>query len=172
MEANKEPRENAPVKNPERLQLEYDLMSFSNRASERLIDAAEKKSYKCGEFYKKVLVTHKKCQTSSTKRLQEFPTHEEHLNHLHDRMQEDELSIQLIKSLNEKVIKGVIAQAAVSNFLLEDQLRVISARVVDIKTWISKHEVTVRFLEPTDFGIIASDAMVWKQFINELTGPT
>ena len=87
-------------------------------------------------------------------------------------MKEDELGIQLIKSLNEKVIKGVTAQYSISNFLLEDQLQVILAMVADIKTQIFKHEVTVRFLEPTDFGIIASDAMAWKQFINELTRPT
>ena len=89
-----------------------------------------------------------------------------------ERLQEDELGIQLIKSLNEKVIKGVISQAAVSNFLLEYQLRVILARVANIKTHISKHEVMIRFLEPTDFEIIASDAMEWKQFVRELTRPT
>ena len=119
-----------------------------------------------------MITTHNKFQTSSAKRLHEFPTHEEHLNHLHDRLQEDELSIQLIKGLNEKVIKGVVAQAAVSNFLLEDQLRVTPPRVANIKTQLYKHEVTVRFLEPTNFEIIASDAMAWKQFINELIGPT
>ena len=70
------------------------------------------------------------------------------------------------------MIKGVIVQAAVSNFLLEDQLQVILARVADIKTRISKQEVTVRFLEPTYFEIVALDAMAWKQFINELIGPT
>ena len=86
MEENKEPPKNAPMKNLERLQLEYDLMSFSNRVAERLIDVVEKTSDKCREFYKTVLITHNKCQTSSTKRLQEFPTHEEHLKHLHDRL--------------------------------------------------------------------------------------
>ena len=69
-----------------------------------------------------MLTTHNKCDTSLAKRLQEFPSHEEHLKHLHDRLQEDELSIQLIKGLNEKVIKGEISQVVVNNFLLEDQL--------------------------------------------------
>ena len=62
LETNKEPLENAPVKNPERLQLEYDLMNFSNRAAEKLIDAVKKTSDKCREFHKKVLVTHNKCR--------------------------------------------------------------------------------------------------------------
>ena len=94
------------------------------------------------------------------------------MKHLHDRLHEDELSIQLIKGLNEKLIKSRVTQVAVSNCILEDHLRVTPPRVADIKTQLSKHEVTFRFLEPTYFGIIASDAMAWKQFINELTGPT
>ena len=64
-----------------------------------------------------------------------------------------------------KVIKSVIPQAAVSNFILEDQIRVIPARMADIKTQASKHEVTIWFLEPTEFEIIVSDVVAWKQFI-------
>ena len=93
LEENKEPLENAPVNNPERLQLEYDLINFNSKYAKRLIDAIKKITEKCMEFYKKVLTTHNKCQTSSAKRLQEFLAHEEHLKHLHVRLQEDELSI-------------------------------------------------------------------------------
>ena len=39
----------------------------------------------------------------------------------------------------------------------------------DIKTQASKHEFTVIFLEPTEFEIIVSDVVSWKQFITELT---
>ena len=94
------------------------------------------------------------------------------MNKLQEILHEDGIGIQLIKSLSEKVIKSVIAQAAMSNFLLEDQLRVLPARTADIKAQPSKHEVTVRFLEPTDFEFIVSNAMAWKQFITELIGPT
>ena len=48
------------MKSPERLHIEYDLMNFSSKAVERLIDAVEKTMEKCMEFYKKVLTTHKK----------------------------------------------------------------------------------------------------------------
>ena len=51
------------MKSPERLQLEYDLMNFSNRATEILIDAIEKISNKCVEFYKNVVITDNKFQT-------------------------------------------------------------------------------------------------------------
>ena len=67
------------------------------------------------KIYKKVLTTYNKCQTSSVKILDKLPEHEELLNKLH----EDELGINLIKRLSEKVIKSVISQAAISNFLLE-----------------------------------------------------
>ena len=57
------------------------------------------------EFYKRVLTTHNRCQTSTTKILQEFPVQEEHLKYLHDRLQEDKLNIHLVKGLNEEVVK-------------------------------------------------------------------
>ena len=56
------------------------------------------------------------------------------MKYLHDRMQEDELHIQLVKGMDEKVVKGLVAQAAVSNFMLEDQLRVTPQRVAEIKS--------------------------------------
>ena len=71
-----------------------------------------------------MLINHNKCQTSLAQILQKFPSHEEHLKKLKGKMQEDELSIQLVKKLNAKVIKSFVAQAAVSNCLLEYLLRV------------------------------------------------
>ena len=93
LETNKEPPKSETMKSPERLHIEYDLMNFSNKAAERLVDAVEKTTDKCMEFYKKVLTTHNKFQTSFAKWLQEFLAHEELLKHLHVRLQEDELSI-------------------------------------------------------------------------------
>ena len=73
------------------------------------MEAVEKTTKKCAEFYKKMLITHNKCLTSSTQRLSEFPTHEEHLKQLKDKLQEDELNIHLIKGLDAKVIKSLVA---------------------------------------------------------------
>ena len=70
------------------------------------------------------------------------------------------------------MVKGLVAEVAVNNFLLEDQLRVTPPRVAEIKSQLSKHEVTDRFLEPTDFETIATDVVAWKQFMNGLTGTT
>ena len=91
---------------------------------------------------------------------------------MQDRRQEDELGIQLIKSLDERGIKNVIAQVAVSNHLLEDQLLLILTRMANIKAQVVKHEVTIRFLEPSKFEAIVTYANTWKQCINEVVGPT
>ena len=89
LETNKELPKNVPMKNPEKLQIEHDIINFSSKVAERLIVAVKNSMEKCAEFYKKVLTTHNKCQTSSSKRLQNFPAREEHLKYLHDRLQED-----------------------------------------------------------------------------------
>ena len=120
LETTKEPPTNAPVKDSERMQLEYELMGFGNKAAENLIEAVKKTKDQFMVFCEKVLTTHNKCQTSSKKRLDEFPAHKEHLKQLHDRLQEDELGIQLIKSLHDKLLKSVIAQATVNSCRLED----------------------------------------------------
>ena len=125
---------------------------------------------KCREFSNKVLTTYNKCQASFKRTLDKLPPHEEHLQQLHAKFQEEEHGIQFIKNLDERVIENVIAQAVVSKCLLEDQFRLLPARMADIRAQASKHEVTIRFLEPTEFEIIASDAKAWKQFIIELIG--
>ena len=97
------------------------------------MEAMEKTTDKCAEFFRKMLITHNKCLTPLAQRLQEFPEHEEHLKQLKDKLQEDELNIQLVKGLDAKVIESLVGQAAVSNCLLEDLLRVTPTRVADIK---------------------------------------
>ena len=133
LETTKEPLANAPIKDSERVKLEYKLIEFGNKAVEELVKAAQRTKGVCTKFYRKVLITYKHFQTSEKKRLEELPKHEEYFKQLQARWQEDELGIQLIKSLDEKVLRTVIAQAAVSNHLLEDQLQLILARMANIK---------------------------------------
>ena len=85
---------------------------------------------------------------------------------MHARWQEDELGIQLIKSMDERVLKNVISQEAVSNHLLEYQLRLLTSWMANIKSQVAKHEFTIRFLKPPEFETIVTDAKTWKQFIN------
>ena len=44
--------------------------------------------------------------------------------------------------------------------------------MVNIKSQAAKHEITIIFLEPSGFETIATDANVWKKFINDQAGPT
>ena len=76
LDTNKELPENAPMENPEKLQIEHDIINFSSKATHRIIVAVDKTTEKCMEFYKKVLTTQSRCETSSAKRLQEFLAHE------------------------------------------------------------------------------------------------
>ena len=88
------------------------------------------------------------------------------------RWKEDEQGIQLVKGLDEKVLKTTISHAVVISHLLEDQLRLILARVANIKSQVAKHEITIRLLEPSSFETIATNANIWKKFINDLARPT
>ena len=72
------------------------------------------------------------------------------------------MGIQLIKILDDKVLKSVIAQAAVNSYRLEDYIQLILARMSNIKAQAAKHEVTIRFMEPSDFEKIVTDVMAWK----------
>ena len=72
----------------------------------------------------------------------------------------------------ESILKNVVAHAVVSIHLLEDQLRLIPARIVGIKTQVAQHEITIRFLEPSSFENIAAKANVWRNFMNEQAGPS
>ena len=59
-------------------------------------------------------------------------------------MQEDELIIQQVKGLNEKIVKSLVAQVAVSNFLQEDQLRVTPQKVAERRLLLFGHEVSIK----------------------------
>ena len=70
------------------------------------------------------------------------------------------------------MVKSSVAQSAVDNCLLEDQIRATPPRVVEIKSQLSVHEVIVRILEPKDFRTIAADVATWKLFMDGLVGTT
>ena len=109
LETTKELPANAPINNSERVKLEYELIEFGNKTVKELIRAPQRTKGVCIEFYRKVLITYNRCQTSAKKRLDKLSEHEEYLKKLRARWKEDELGIQLITSLDEKVLRIVIA---------------------------------------------------------------
>ena len=70
------------------------------------------------------------------------------------------------------MVKSLVAQAAVINYLLEYQIKVTPPRAAEIKSQLSVHEVTFRILEPIDFRTIAADATTWKKLVDGLARPT
>ena len=64
LETTKEAPANIPVKDSQRMQLEFKLIGFGNEAAERLLEAVKKTKDQCMEFCEKVLATHNRCQTS------------------------------------------------------------------------------------------------------------
>ena len=56
--------------------------------------------------------------------------------------------------------------------LLEDQLRLSSARIEVIKNQAAKFEINIRFLEPSEFENIALEALAWKKFLSNQAGPS
>ena len=91
---------------------------------------------------------------------------------LQSRYQEDEQRIQQVKVLDEQILKDEVAHLAVSVQLLEDQLRLSSARIEVIKNQAAKFEINIHFLEPSEFESIALEAQAWKKFLNNQAGPS
>ena len=60
----------------------------------------------------------------------------------------------------------------VSVQLLEDQLRLSSARIEVIRNQAAKFEINICFLEPSKFETIASESSAWKKFLNSQAGPS
>ena len=172
LETNKGPPVGGPIKDLETIKLEYELIEFVSKATEELVKTVKRIKCVCTEFCRKVLLTYNQCQTSAKRKLEELPDHEIFLKQLQERWQEDEQAIQLVKGLDEKVLKIAIAEEAVSNHLLEDQLRLIPGIMVNIKSQAAKHEITIRFLEPSGFENIVADIIAWKKFMNEQVGPS
>ena len=167
---NKEPPTDTPIKDLETIKLEYELIEFASKVAEELVKTMRKTNSACAKFCRRVLLTYNQCQTYARRRLEELPEHEMFLKQLQERCNGDELAIQLVMGLDENVLKTEIAHAAVRNHLLEDQLQLILARVANINAQDAKHEITIKYLEPSSFENIALDANVWKKFMNDQTG--
>ena len=101
-----------------------------------------------------------------------FPYHSLFLEMLQRRYQEDGQGIQHIKALEEQTSRNEVAHSMVSVQLLEDQLRLSAARIEVIRNQATKFEINIRFLEPSKFERISSDASAWKKFLNSQAGPS
>ena len=74
--------------------------------------------------------------------------------------------------MDEWILKNEVAHAAMGIHLLEDQMRLIPARIEGVNTQAAKYEINIRFLEPSGFESIVENANAWKKLTNEQAGPS
>ena len=113
-----------------------------------------------------------RCQVEAEQRMDTFPEHSLFLEILQRRYHEDEKRIQHIKALDEQTLRNEVDHFPVSVQLLEDQLHLSAARIEVIRNQATKFEIKIRFLEPSEFESIASEASAWKKFLNSQEGPS
>ena len=147
-------------------------MEFSIKTTEEFKKIVNEMKGACTEFCRRLLITYNWCQVAVEQRIVTFPYHDLFIEMLQNRYQEDEQRIQQVKVLDEQILKDEVAHSAVSVQLLEDQLRLSSARIEVIKNQAAKFEINIRFLEPSKFKNIASEALAWKRFLNNQAGPS
>ena len=99
-----------------------------------------------------------------------FLDHDLFIEMLQNRYHEDEQIIHQIKALDEQILRDEVTHSVVSVQLLEDKLRLSSARIEVIKNQAAKFEINIRFLEPSEFENIALEALAWKKFLNSQAG--
>ena len=151
---------------------EFPALEFAINVTEEFKKTMKKTKTTCAEFCRRVLSTYNRCQTSTEKRLDVLPKHELFLKHLQYRYKEYEQEIQQVKGLDEWILKDAVAHAAVSIHLLEGQLRLIPTKIEGVKTQATKYKINIRFLEPSGFENIETDANAWKKFPIEQAGPS
>ena len=86
-------------------------------------------------------------------------------------MHKYEQRIQKIEDISEEAIKIWIAQDSISNYLLEDLLRLTLPKVTEVGSQLGVHEVTVILLEPVDYRTIVEGANAWGELIARPVGP-
>ena len=82
------------------------------------------------------------------------------------------MKVQHIKPLDDQILKSEVDHSTMSVQLLEDQLRLSTARIEAIKNQAAKFEINIQFLEPCAFEGIASEALAWKKFLDAQVRPS
>ena len=91
---------------------------------------------------------------------------------LQKRHQDEEARTQHIKAIDDQILRSEVGHSAISVQLLEDQLRLSTARVEAIKNQAAKFEINIQFLEPCVFEGIAAEALAWKKILDPQVGPS
>ena len=91
---------------------------------------------------------------------------------LQKRKQDEEAKVQCIRAIDEQILREEIGHTAISIQLLEEQVRLNTARVEAIRNQAEKFELNIQFLEPHSFEGLAAEAAAWRKFLENQAGPS
>ena len=91
---------------------------------------------------------------------------------LQKRKQDEESKVQCIRAIDEQILRNEIGHTAISVQLLEEQVRLNTARVEAIRKQADKFELNIQFLEPNSFESLAAEAAAWRKFLEDQAGPS
>ena len=148
------------------------MLEFAINTAEEFKKAVKKTKGACAEFFRRLLITYNRCQVEAEQRMDTFSDHSLFLEILQRRYHEDEQRMQHIKYLDGHTLRNEVDHASVSVQLLEDQLLLSTSIIEVIRNQAAKFEINIRFLEPSEFESIASEASAWKKFLNSQAGPS
>ena len=161
-----------PSKDKQALKRDHDLIEFAINTAEDFQKAVKKTKGVCTEFFRRALVTYNRCQVEAKQRLYEFPDHDAFVEMLQKGQQDEESRVQCIKAIDEQILKNEIGHTAVSVQLLEEQVRLNTARLEAIKNQAEKFELNIQFLEPSSFEGLAAEAAAWRKLFENQVGPS
>ena len=133
LEANEEAPAELPSKDQQALRQYYDLLEFSINTAEEFKKVVKKTRGACAELFRRLLITHNRCQVEADQRMDAFPDHSLFLEILQRRYHEDEKRIQHIKVLDEHTLRNKVDHSMISVQLLEYQLLLSAAMIEVIK---------------------------------------
>ena len=134
-------------------------MEFAINTAEDFKKAVKKMKKACTEFFRRLLITYNRCQVEAEQRLEGFPDHNAFVEMLQKRYQEEEAKVHHIEFLDDQILRSEVDHSAISVQLLEEQLRLSTARIEAIRNQAAKFEINIQFLEPCAFEGIASEAL-------------
>ena len=159
-------------KNRQTLQQDYDLMEFTITTTEDFKKTIQKTKGLCTEFFRRALAIYNRCHVEAEQRLHEFPDHDSFIEMLQRRQQEEEAKVQCIKAIDEQILKNEIGHTAISVQLLEEQVRLNTARVEAIRNQAEKFELNIQFLESSSFEDLAAETAAWKKLLGNQAEPS
>ena len=115
---------------------------------------------------------HHKCHILVGTPEQDFPSREQHLKNLQDRLQTWEESIYKIECLNMESIGVWNVPVSLHKNLFEELLSQNAPKVKEIESQLLKHEIATRVLEPAEYPIINEEAQTWNVYIKSQAGST